>query len=132
MKFPKRAVFPKIKLNHKFSWPQMNIYGDRQIAASFLDAVKANPDDAWVFVSKVHSAGLDLNELREVLTDGVQIVVSKAMYLSDPKNCLTRSVYLEDPERNWRRLLHLRMIKEPDHNGSWKICGVEQEDCVKI
>jgi len=110
----------------------MNIYGDRQIAASFLDAVKANPDDAWVFVSKVHSAGLDLNELREVLTDGVQIVVSKAMYLSDPKNCLTRSVYLEDPERNWRRLLHLRMIKEPDHNGSWKICGVEQEDCVKI
>ena len=111
----------------------MNIYGDRQIAASFLDAVKANPDDAWAFVSKVHSVGVDLNELQDVLTSGVQIVVNKALYLSDPKNCLTRSVYLEDPSRDLRLLLHLRMIKEPDHNGgSWKICGVEREDCGKI
>lgn len=105
---------------------------EQQVAARFLDAVLANPDEAWAFVSKIYSPGLDLDELREVLGGGSQIMVSEALYISDPKNCLTRSVYVEDPERNLRRLLHLRMIKEPDHNGPWKICGVEQEECRKI
>ena len=112
------------------SLPQMKLPGARQVAASFLDAVMANPDDAWAFVSKMYSPGLDLNELREVLAGGAQMKVSRVMYLSVPKNCLTRSVYVENS--GLKRLLHLRMVREPDHNGQWKIYGVEQEECVKI
>jgi len=110
----------------------MKLSGDKQVAACFLDAVKANPDEAWAFVSKVYSPGLDLNELREVLSGSAQKMVSKAMYLSGSKNCLMRSIYVEDPQRNFKRLLHLRMIREPDHNGQWKIFGVEQEECGRI
>jgi len=124
--------FPAMKKRIKSAWPQINLTGERQVVACFLDAVRANPEDAWAFVSKVYSPGLDLNELRELLSSGAQKMVSKAMYLSDPKNCLTRSVYVEDPGRNLRRLLHLRMIREPDHNGLWKIFGVEQEECGRI
>jgi len=107
---------------------------DQLVAANFMEAVKINPDDAWAFVSKIYSFKLDLNELRELLTSSPHSVkwITKASYKPDPKNCLTQSVYLEDPIRNMRRILHLRMIKEPDHNGTWKICGVEQEECVKI
>jgi len=102
---------------------------EQQVIARFLDAVMANPDDAWAFVSKVYSPGLDLNELREILGAGAKIMVSKALYLNDPKNCLTRSIYVENNAINLKRLLHLRMIKD---NGAWKIYGVEQEECIKI
>ena len=122
--------FPEMKVKNRISWPQMTVAGDCQVAARFLAAVRTNPDDAWAFVSKLYAPGLDLNALREVLTDGAQFVVSKALYMHAPKNYLTRSVYVESPERNLRRLLHLRMVREPDHNGSWKIFGVEEE-CVR-
>ncbi|MCL2372309.1 MAG: hypothetical protein FWC78_02780 [Defluviitaleaceae bacterium] len=101
----------------------------RQIALNFIEAVKANPNEAWAFVSKVYSSSLDLNELREVFLSSLTSVkwVTMATYAATPKNCLTRSLYVEDPARNIRRLLHFRMIKEPDKNGIWKICKVEQE-----
>jgi len=107
---------------------------DQQVAANFIEAVKTNPTDAWAFVSRVCSAGLDLDKLQEVLTASPHSVkwITQVTYMHDPKNCLTRSVYVEDPVRNLRTLLHLRMIKEPDHNGPWKICKVEQEECVRI
>jgi len=124
--------YPSLKRKLSFALPQLRLTGDKQVAACFLDAVKANPEEAWAFVSKTYSAKLDLEELREVLSSGSHIMVSKAMYLDDPKRYLTRSVYVEDPQRNIKRLLHLRMVREPDHNGQWKIFGVEQEECVRI
>ena len=93
-------------------------------AARFLAAVQANPDDAWAFVSKVHS--IDLEALRETIGDNASIkLVPMAVNIGDTKNCRTRSVYIEDQAKN-RRLLHLRMVREPDKYGVWKIYCVEQ------
>jgi hypothetical protein len=39
---------------------------------------------------------------------------------------------VRDKRRKVRKLLHLHMVKEPDHNGKWKIFGVEQEECNRI
>jgi hypothetical protein len=102
---------------------------EQQVIALFLDAVMANPDDAWAFVSKVYSPRLDLNELREVLGAGPKFKVSKALYLNNPKNRLTRSIYVENTAINIKRLLHLHMIRD---GGVWKIYGVEQEECIRI
>ena len=124
--------FPHLAVKNRFSFPQIHPVGDMQVAARFLDAVRANPDDAWAFVSKIYAPGLDLNELRELLGASAQIMMSRAIYIKNPKRYLTRSIYVEDPGRNLRRLLHLRMVKEPDHNGPWKICQVVQEECVRI
>ena len=129
--------FPKFRVRNRFAKPAVYMGGGRvfvgykpeqQVIARFLDAVMANSDDVWSFVSKVYSPCLDLNELREVLGAGAKIKVSKAVYANDPKNCLTRSIYVENPSRNLWRLLHLRMIKD---GGAWKIYGVEQEECKK-
>jgi hypothetical protein len=111
----------------------MNLSGDHQaVAARFIEAVQANPDDAWAFVSKMYAGGLDLNALHELLPSAYFCKwVSKATYGGGPKHFMTRSLYVADPERNLRRLVHLRMIKEPDKHGLWKICAVEQEDCPR-
>jgi hypothetical protein len=111
----------------------MNISSDHGVAARFLEAVRANPDEAWAFVSKMYAQGLDLNALREMLWPDAYLCkwVSKATYGSGPKHFMTRSLYVADPERDVRRLVHLRMVKEPDKYGLWKICGVEQEECPR-
>jgi hypothetical protein len=113
----------------------MDVSSDLGVAARFIEAVQANPDSAWAFVSKMYAGGLDLNALREVLPVGTCACfckwVSKATFGSGPKRFLTRSLYIADPERNLRRLVHLRMVKEPDQHGLWKICAVEQEDCPR-
>ena len=110
--------------------PYMN---DHSIAARFLAAVQVNPADAWAFVSKICAQSLDLEALQEVLgEDASYKQVQTAAYIYNPKNCMTRSVYIEDPKRNLRRLLHLRMVKEPDQYGLWKIYCVEQEDAVGV
>ena len=109
--------------------PFFNILTDNSIAALFLEAVAANPDEAMAFVSK-HSAGaIDFEALRDALDNTNQHCTSwvQASYSSDPKNCMTRSVMLVDPDKNIKRLLHLHMIREPDRYGQWKIYGVEQE-----
>jgi len=109
----------------------MEYDASQQVVSRFLEAVRANPDEAWAFVSKIYSAGLDLNELRELLDAGVQHV-KIATYVNSSKNCLTRSVYVNDQRRKVRKLLHLHMVKEPDQNGKWKIFGVEQEECSRL
>ena len=102
---------------------------DHIVAARFLEAVQANPDDAWAFVSKICAESLDLEALQEVLGAGSSYKqVLTAAFIGEPKNCKTRSVYIEDPKREIRRLLHLRMVKEPDQYGMWKIYCVEQND----
>jgi len=106
---------------------------DQGVATCFLEAVQINPDDAWAFVSKVCAHSLDLESLQEVLSTDVSYrQIPLAAYVNDTKNSMTRSVYIEDPKRNLRRILHLRMIKEPDRYGPWKIYSVEQEECAKI
>ncbi|MCL2203865.1 MAG: hypothetical protein FWB88_10330 [Defluviitaleaceae bacterium] len=106
---------------------------DHGVAARFIEAVQLNPDEAWAFVSKMYAGGLDLNALREVLWPGVHSCkwVDKATGGNVPKHFTTRSLYVADPERDLRRLVHLRMVKEPDKNGLWKICAVEQEECPR-
>lgn len=99
---------------------------DHTVAARFLEAVQDNPDDAWAFVSKICAQSLDLEELREILgADFSYTEVLTAAYIGEPKNCMTRSVCVEDPKRGLRRLLHLHMVKEPDQYGLWKIYRVE-------
>jgi len=107
----------------------MEYDASQQVITRFFDAVRANPDTAWVFVSKVYSAGLDLNALRELLASDVQHV-KLAAYASSSARCITRSVYVKDPKRKGRKLLHLHMVSEPDHNGKWKVFGVEQEEWI--
>ncbi|MCL2357943.1 MAG: hypothetical protein FWC70_12465 [Defluviitaleaceae bacterium] len=97
---------------------------EEQVVAKFLDAVRANPKDAWAFVSAVYSPRLDLDALKEVLGSGAKIMAGNAVHPSCPKNCITRSLYVENAAENTRRLLHLRMVK---NGGAWKIFGVEQE-----
>ena len=95
-------------------------------AARFLEAVQANPDDAWAFVSKICAQSLDLEALQEMLGEGSSYKqVLTAACIGEPKNCMTRAIYVEDPKRGLRRLLHLRMVKEPDQYGLWKIYCVE-------
>lgn len=120
MKFP----FMKCKLLAPFV--RLEYDAGQQLVSRFLDAVRTNPDDAWAFVSRVYSAGLNLHELQELLSHGVQHV-KLAAYLNSSKNCLTRSVYVKDKMQKMRKLLHLHMIREPD--GKWKIFGVDQEEC---
>lgn len=109
--------------------PCFHILTDNGIADQFLAAVAANPDEAWAFVSKHYAGAIDLEALRDVLGQTTRWCrpLVRASYSSDPKNCLTRSVMVVDPERNIKSLLHLHMIKEPDRYGQWKIYGVEQE-----
>ena len=100
---------------------------DHGVASCFLEAVQINPDKAWAFVSKVCAQSLDLDELREVLGSDVSYrQVPMAAYANDTKNSMTRAIYIEDPKRNLRRILHMRMVKEPDQYGPWKIYSVEQ------
>ena len=123
--------FPFIQLKNREPYVRMEYDASRQVISRFIDAVLANPDDAWAFVSKVYSANLDLNELRELLDAGVQHVKIGA-YVNSSKNCQTRSLYVNtgnDSGRKVCKILHLHMVKEPDHNGKWKIFGVEQEEC---
>jgi len=119
-----------MKLKRPAPYVRMEYDASQQVLSRFLDAVRANPDDAWAFVSKVYSARLDLNELRELLSADIGHI-KIASYVSTQKNCLTRSIYVCDTARKVRKLLHLHMIKEPDKNGKWKIFGVEQEECTR-
>jgi len=118
-----------MKLKRQSHFISMEYDASQQVVSRFIDAVCGNPDDAWAFVSKVYSARLDLNELRELLTAGAGVQhVKIAMYVNSSEKCITRSVYVNQ-QTNVQKLLHLRMIREPDHNGKWKIFGVEQEEC---
>ena len=98
---------------------------DHNVAARFLEAVQANPDDAWAFVSKICAQSLDLEALREMLGDSSYTQVLTAAYIGESRDCMTRSVCVEDPKRGLRRVLHLRMVREPDQYGVWKIYCVE-------
>ena len=99
-----------------------------QTAARFIEAIKYAPDDAWAFVSRLYSTAIDFQELQALLHTNAQPLKYYATYQPEPKNYQTRSIYVAAA----RKLLHLRMVREPDHNGQWKICRVEQEDCRKI
>lgn len=118
-------MFPKMKV--KTYTPGLYIKPEQHVAARFLHAVQTNPEDAWAFVSKVYSPRLNLDELREILGAGAKFKISNALYLDGQKH--TRSVYVENPAKNLKRLLHLKLIKD---GGAWKIFGVEQEECVRI
>ena len=130
MEFPRLPI----KNHNKKIWPTLEVASDNRIAALFLEAVSVNPESAWAFVSKVYSHSLDLEALHDVLYGSWEGRLYKhvvnVQYTTPPPNCLTRSVLVEDMERKqW--LLHLRMIKEPDQYGLWKIIGVDKEECVR-
>jgi len=108
--------------------PAPALISDTGVAELFLKAVSVNPDDAWTFVSKVHAHGLDLEALHAVLGADSSCLcchVVTAPYAAKSP-FITRSVLVEN-----RWLLHLKMIKEPDQYGPWKIYGVDQEECAK-
>jgi len=99
---------------------------DHAVTARFLEAVQANPDDAWAFVSKVCAQSLDLEALSEIFSAGSSYTqVLTAAYIGESKNCMTRSICVENKKLGFRRLLHLHMVKEPDQYGIWKIYCVE-------
>ena len=125
-------TIPFIRLKNQPATPipiRIEYDARRQVIARFLNAVKANPDDAWAFVSRICSSKIDLDEIRELMGADVQHV-KFATYATSQKKWKTHSMYITDTKRKVRKLLHLRMVKEPDHNGKWKIFGVEQEECT--
>ena len=121
--------FPSLLYKRQFASPcgvAIPYMNDHGVAARFLEAVQANPDDAWAFVSKICAQNLDLEALREMLgADYSYTQVLTAAFIGGSKNCMTRSVCVEDPKRGLRRVLHFRMVKEPDQYGVWKIYCVE-------
>lgn len=125
------SQFPFMKTKLPIPYVSMEYDQDRQIISRFFDAVRANSEDAWAFVSHIYSSNLDLQELRELLDSGVQHV-KMVTYVNVSKHCQTRSVYVNDKKRKVRKLLHIHMVKQPDHNGKWKIFRVEQEECARI
>jgi len=128
--YPRLTYIKPIAPSIGVSIPYLNDYG---VTTYFLEAVQLNPDKAWAFVSKLCAQSLDLEALQEVLGEDVSYrQVLAAAYVSDTKKSMTRSVYIEDPKRNLRQILHLRMVKEPDRYGPWKIYSVEQEECARI
>lgn len=124
---PVRIPRTAINIAKPAAFVRMEYDASQQVVSRFLDAVRVNPESAWAFVSKVHSAALDLNALQELLDAEVQHV-KMAAYVSSSKNCIIRSICVKDPVGNGLKFLHLRMVKQPDHNGKWKIFGVEQEE----
>lgn len=119
--------FPKMNIKTRNPGVFFAAQPEQQIIAKFLDAVVADSKEAWTFVSAVYSPRLDLDELREILGAGTKIIAGDAVYPDSPKNCMTRSLCIEDAAKNMR-LLHLRMVK---NGGAWKIYGVEQEECSR-
>lgn len=122
---------PHLKLNKNLLLqPSVTIHVDYnqgpglQVVSRFIDAVCASPDDAWVYVSRIYSASLDLYELQEIFASGVSLI-KVAAYASNSKNTIVRSLYASKNDR----LLHVHMVKEPD--GKWKIFGVEFEECAR-
>ena len=107
--------------------PFFNILNDSGVASRFLEAVAADREDAWAFVSKNFVNAIDLDALRDVLGGSEQGRIYRASFNRDPKNCSTSSVLVMNPERGEKSILHLHMIREPDSFGQWKIYGVEQE-----
>ena len=98
-------------------------------ALRFIEAVQENPDDAWVFVSKIYAGGFNMNALREILPHAQLCQwIRKAGDGYQRGPFLTRSLYVSDPEQDMRQLVHLRMIREPDRHGIWKICAIDQEE----
>jgi len=96
---------------------------DYAVAARFLEAVQSNPDAAWDYVSSICSQSLDMEALSEMLgVEASYTEVLTAAYVGEPKNCTTRSVYVENPARGLSRVLHLRMVRE---QGVWKVYSVE-------
>jgi len=120
--------FPIVKLNKPAPFARLEFDTTGQVITRFIDAVRKNPDGAWAFVSKIYSAQLDLNELKEILDEGVK-PLKMATYVNRAKNCLTRSVYVNDTSQKVRKLLHIHMVKD---NGKWKVFGVEQDECTRI
>lgn len=116
--------FPNLKVTGSTPYIKMEYDASQQVLNRFIHAILTSPDSAWAFVSKVYSAGLDLNEIRELVSTGIT-PVQIAAYANDTKNSITRSVYVNN--QKVRKLLHIRMVNEPDKNGKWKIFGVEQE-----
>lgn len=103
----------------KFPHISLDFDPSRRAVARFIDAVCKNPDSAWPFVCSVYSAGLNLAELRELFSTGVQYVKIGA-FASTSANKAVQSVYVT---RNKRKImLHLRMVRE---QGKWKVFGVE-------
>lgn len=126
------APFPAVALPvPKSGAVCINLADEGGVVAQFINAVQYNPDDAWAFVSKMYSGSMDLQALRE-LFPGAQLCrrVSKAG-IGGAGRFLTRSLYVDNAELNVRRLIHLRMVREPDKFSTWKICAVEQEDCPR-
>jgi len=118
-------MFPAMRVKNHMPNIFLGARPQQQAAARFLHAVQTNPEDAWKFVSKVYSPMLDLDEIREVLGEGASFKIAGALYLGH-KN--TRSVYVENPAKNLRRLLHLHLIKD---GGAWKVFAVKLEECTR-
>ena len=124
MKFP---VVKRSSLLQPASGPFIKIQYDQAQAAlsRFIHAVIENPDKAWAFVSRVYSAGLNLQELQMVLQADIKYIKG-AKYVPRSKNAMIQSLYIQDKNTKARCLLHLHMVNEPDHHSQWKIFGVEQ------
>ena len=106
--------------------PFFNIDSEDMTASAFLRAVSDGSGEAFRFLSKRCAEDMDLSALRDVLA------VSECTCLIPQKNPApsgrkTKALLLFDRENDEKSVLFLRMIREPDQFGQWKILCVEKE-----
>lgn len=124
MIFPSIKMANKLAKSYKSQGPFVRIEYDqaKQTIARFISAVTENPDKGWAFVSRVYSAGLNLEELHDIFKSDIRHITG-AKYVTHSKKATIHSIYIQD------KILHLHMVNQPDRNSKWKIFGVEFTQC---
>ena len=118
--------YPHMKLSAPSTLPMVKINCDpiKEALTRFINAVVENPDKGWAFVSRVYSAGLNLEELQNIFKLQPASICG-AKYVTRSKNAIIHSMVIGDKNSHTRHVMHLHMVKQPDKNSQWKIFGVE-------
>ncbi|MCL2350905.1 MAG: hypothetical protein FWC55_00075 [Firmicutes bacterium] len=106
--------------------PFFNIDSEEMTVSSFLRAVSDGSGEAFRFLSRRCAGDVDLGALRDVLaaSEYTCLIPQKN---PTPSSRRTKALLLVDREKGEKSVLFLRMIREPDQFGQWKILCVEKE-----
>ena len=78
-------------------------------------------EEAKAYISKNYTDMIDLEKYENIIKKKSPFVIS-ANYDKEPKNCTTDTIATTD-----REIFHIRMLKEPNKFGKWKIYGIAKE-----
>ncbi len=94
----------------------------------FIEALAVNAEEAKCFVSKTCMHNIDWDALRKCFETGQYKCLSPTetvMSTETPRFCKTNAVLILNNDGH--NILRLRMIREPDRFGQWKIFSIEKE-----